>query len=340
MAEIKTDVIKNLDIVATGAYGAVYQIGDDMYKIYFHPQAKPYREKLFPRLSWERRIKRLMHRRLQISHTDLIHDVINIDHKFSGVIGTFYSGTRLLNVKSQVPFTIKKEICYTLIQNIKELTDHHIYPLDCSLCNIIYTDQGEVKVIDLDDETTIVTLFKKPFYERQSAYALKRTIMSFLDGYHQYPCDWFTHQITRDFDTSIYYPGNKRYATYEEIAEYIEGRSEEMVFAICDIERLNNTIMAELKWMADKTDIHIVPFIKLTNNSESAMHNAKMRIYLAIKELAKMGIIPFDIIIEKANNTTALADFFTSYNTISYYTFDHNNKLNYNEYHFKTYKKA
>ena len=60
------------------------------------------------------------------------------------------------------------------LEATNKLTDQKIYPLDYKLNNVIYTSQGQVKIIDLDDQLTKVTLIKNPYYFYKSTRRLFR----------------------------------------------------------------------------------------------------------------------------------------------------------------------
>lgn len=210
--------ITNLEDIDLGTYGAVYKKGDSAIKLY-HNTICCYRN---PCLKFKKKKFWLLRRRNQlIKYTHLIDDVVFVKDKFVGVTYPFIEGNILDDFIGK-KFSIKKEICYQLIRNAKELTDYHIYPLDYKLNNILYDQDGNVQIIDLDDIWTKVTTVNHPTYLYRSLYSLRRAIINFSENSQVYNYfDYFSDQIGLDIHQYGVEFKNKKLLSYQLLREYV-----------------------------------------------------------------------------------------------------------------------
>ena len=180
MVNITSEELNSLEKIGSGAFGTVYFKDYKAYKIY-HEMIKTdnYIIEKNPSLKFrEIKVKRLLQRSKKLKHTDLIEDIIYIDGSFGGIVMPYYDGETLLNTKNK-PLKEKIDISKELVRNAKELTKNRIYSLDCSLKNIMLVN-NEVKIIDLDDYNTEVTILPSLTYKRSVVFSLYDSIKSYF----------------------------------------------------------------------------------------------------------------------------------------------------------------
>jgi len=194
MLNITSEEINSLERIGSGSFGTVYFKDNKAYKIY-HEMIKidSYIIEKNPSLKLrEIKIKRLLERSKKLKYTDLIEDIIYVDGKFGGIVMPYYDGETLLNTKDK-PLKEKIDISKKLVRNAKELTKHRIYSLDYSLRNIMLVD-NEVKIIDLDDYNTEVTMLPSLAHKRSVVLSLDDTIKSYFNDSFEAPLNYQTQK--------------------------------------------------------------------------------------------------------------------------------------------------
>ena len=156
MIHIKRQDLDNLRRIGRGGFGIVYQKDEDTaYKIYT-PTVLNFNDMEVSNpalLRSKRKYNYIISIGKKLNYTDLVQDCIYIDGKFGGISIPYYDGPTLRHLKN-ANFSIKRNIAHQIIRNAKELENHHIYPTDYKLANMIYVGD-EVKFIDLDDTRTL-----------------------------------------------------------------------------------------------------------------------------------------------------------------------------------------
>jgi len=219
MISLTSAEVEKLEIIGSGNFGMVYRCEDRIYKIY-NKSVNASENKVVPNPALKyrkRKLNRLISLNKRIENTDLIDDVIFIDGNFSGVSMSYYEGVTLSDLIEE-PIEKRITIAKAIVKNAKELTKHFVYPTDYKLNNFMFVD-GEVKIIDLDDELTKVKLFPDPLLAYESITCLDDMIKQYFDEY-----------ISYFFMGGVEYPNKIRRtypplnSTYNGIEEYIESK--------------------------------------------------------------------------------------------------------------------
>lgn len=244
--------VSDLKYVGKGTYGSVYQKEDKAIKIYHdilykysmpNPCLKLHKEKFH----------RLMKRNSQVKNTNLVENLVFIQDRFAGVSYPFFEGKTL---DCNVSLLEKEIICNQLIQNASELTHYRIYPLDYKENNILYNEDCDVQIIDLDDIFTKVTLCPNLFYLMASIYSLKNTIVFFLENNFEHD---FSFPLER-YKESLKMR-KKIFTSYQSLEEYVKNRCTEIsaVFVpINSYEDIHSLNLTFLKDLLDQTNAKMI----------------------------------------------------------------------------------
>lgn len=220
--EIKSlNDLKELEYIGSGTFGKVYKDDDKKLKI-FHDEIKIDGGWFCknPALK-HNKIKNwlLIRRNKKILHTDLITDTIHINGMFKGTITKFQSGITLVKAHNELDFNQKLNAAHELITNVSELIQNNIYPLDLKLNNIVYDEDEEignkVRLIDLDDSLTRVTLLPSYRLQKKCLHGLKSTVINF-----------FTNQTYECLTTNI----TERLGAYKLRRKYKDMKSFESIY--------------------------------------------------------------------------------------------------------------
>lgn len=304
--------INNLEYIGSGTFGSVYKndqnalkIYHDMIKIEFGEAVKN------PCLRYKsKKLNTLLKLNNEIRNTNLISDIIYVDNIFSGVVYPYHEG----NTLSSITFTPseKKEICIKLVNNACELTNNYIYPLDYKLNNIIYTNSGEVKIIDLDDELTYVRHGFNPILLELSIYSLKKTISYFLDKNHFYRNTKYDKYLSNNYFGKNFY---KNHFSYEYLEKYIKSYNNECNFVFINSDDL----------------LLFNKYLKIYDFSKTKIvinfHNANdLVIYNTLIDCKKRGITIYDFILssDKVPVKKSIDLYLENYNVESYFYVDSN----------------
>lgn len=185
MIKINSEELKDLEKVGSGLFGAVYKVDDDTaYKVY-HPTIKSYGGARIPNPAIpliKRRIKRFQKRNKKLKITTLPDDYLVINGNVGGIRIPYYDGITLTNL-SDSDYSLKKDVSYQLIDAHTELTDNCIYPVDYHLDNVILQD-GNIKLIDLDDPLTHVLSLPNPIFRFTSRISLNENICKLFNAFN------------------------------------------------------------------------------------------------------------------------------------------------------------
>lgn len=253
--------IDTLEVKGEGVYGTAYLIDDVIIKKY-HKTVRDcdfsFRYKN-PCLRYRRKkFYLLMMRNNKIYHTSLIDDVVFVKNRFVGVVYPYIEG-RNLDVLVSKSLLLKRDICYQLIRNANELTDFCIYPLDYKFNNILYDIDCNVRIIDLDDLFTKVTLVKNPVYLYRSICSLRRTVIQFLEDNED--CNYNDYHLGLDKFQFASQLSKKIFFSYQDLKDYVNLRCQSLncIFVDCtNIGELSNIDFSFLKKIQEFTFTKIV----------------------------------------------------------------------------------
>lgn len=219
MIKIKKSELEQLEKISTGGNGAIYRVGNYIYKIYKPYTKTSYKEEIpNPSLKYRPlKLHRLMSIDKKIKYTDLVQEIIFVDGKFGGVVLPFYNG-QILSETMNLPIEEKIKISREVVRNSSELTYHHIYPMDYKLNNIMLSD-GHPKIIDLDDWTTKVKFRLHPLRKALCIEGLDETIKTYLSEYRGIPLSGEVKEKIRKI------PNQPNYS-YNGILEYLDEKSQ------------------------------------------------------------------------------------------------------------------
>lgn len=189
MINLTKEEIKQMELIGRGTYGKVYKNKDKVYKLY-RPMVPKEDGTLVknPSLKYKAsRLNRLIRINQKLQYSDLIEDTIFINGKFRGVIMPYYEG-KLLSKQEDTDIYQKILRMYNLLISTKELTKHYIYPTDLKLNNIIVQD-GNIRIIDLDDYHTKVGFCPSSAHLKKAITSLDWTIKKYLHDYRNFILD-------------------------------------------------------------------------------------------------------------------------------------------------------
>ena len=220
MAEINSKELDELEMIESGLFGHIYRNGDKVFKVYDdvikdafgEPTKNPILK--HPKLTILK-LKRLMALNSGIKHTDLVEDLLYVDGSFKGIVLPYYDGQTFLDLK-KISLLERIKLSKKLLVNARELNDNNIYPLDQRVKNIMLVN-GEVKLIDLDDIFTKVTLIDNTFLRIKSIKALDTAVKSFL---HEYNRPTYDERVVELLDRK----DEKTNMSFRGIEKYIESK--------------------------------------------------------------------------------------------------------------------
>ena len=228
MIQLCSEDLVGLPKLGSGTFGTVYQKDDKIaYKIY-HPTVANENGKYVqnPTLKLPKsRFDRLIQRSKKLHHTGGVLDVISLDGKFGGVVIPYSPGIRFNQIMNS-PLRLRMDASYELVRNAKELSSHFIYPTDYKLNNILYED-GNVRIIDLDDKRTHVSSTYNPFYRAVSVNALNETILTFMKEYLRHP-------VPKSVDKALLREDGRYTTQYKGIEDYLNQKEREKDIVLLD----------------------------------------------------------------------------------------------------------
>ena len=266
MINIDNDEIKQLELLGFGSFGRVYKKDDDtVYKIYNDLVREDF-SKYSPNPCLKHNKTKYMildSLKDKLEYTDLYKDFIYMNDKFAGIALKYYDG-KTLNDLLDEPFELKMNISRQLVRNSEELSFYNIYPLDCKLNNVMYCN-GEVKIIDLDDTLTKVSVLPNYFYRMIAIYSIIETLKIFFREYRYSNLDiYFSKYLKKD--------SSKISPKYKSINNYLDNKEIKRDYLIVD----NESDLSQLKVFLEcnKTDL-LYSYHYPQENKEMLVETAK-----------------------------------------------------------------
>lgn len=255
---ITEEELRKLKSVGTGTYATVFADGDKKIVIKkYHEYIKNFDWSIAKNpclnIRW-RKYKRLNSRDKKIKYTDTFVELVYEESRFIGVKKKYYEGDSLNKIDSRT-LTVKKKILLELIKNAKELTSHRIYNLDYKPDNLLVTNDGEVKILDLDDVWTKVTLLPNPIYERISRRKLQQTIINIIYSYQPYLLDIIEKKVTNCPENN---PKLSKLLSYKQLQEFVESVNFEKKIIVINAKEIFNLDMILLKSYMTDNDLALV----------------------------------------------------------------------------------
>ena len=235
MLSLKEMDVRNLKLVGKGRYGSVYKVNDDLaVKLYNDSDKFVFGN---PNLRKKRRALKIKRIGKDIHYSDLVKDLAYVDGRYAGIVIPYYDGSVLCKMMD-APFELKMEISRQLVRNCKELTEHHIYPTDFKLNNMMYVD-GEAKLIDLDDTFTKYFYINSEVYRKDAIAGLDECIKAFFGDY-AYGCyfNWLRLFLSREIpETMTEYSDIDSYLDEKEVpSKYL------FIYTDSDIEEIKRIV--------------------------------------------------------------------------------------------------
>lgn len=247
----------NKQYLGKGLYGRVYRYQDKAIKLY-HPILYKH-DMTNPCLKLNRKKFKLMKiRKSEIKHTFLVGDLLYINGAFSGVVYPYVEGENLGKLLYQLSIDEKQKLSKQLLRNAKELTDHQIYPKDYRLPNILRDTEGNIKIIDIDDIHTKVTLFPNPMELLLSLKSLKRALIDLLedDDYFNYRKN---HQLQKYTETLKI--AKAPLITYQNLRTYIDKKTNPFKSIFINTKHLrllNSSTIENINTIMENTDANLI----------------------------------------------------------------------------------
>lgn len=246
--------ISTLEFIKQGTYGAAYLKGDTVikkYHKYIRNCAGIYGiEAKNPCLRYRKKqLYLLLLRNEFVKHTNLIDDVVFVQNKFVGVSYKYINGVILDNLIGE-NVALKSNISYQLIRNAEELTDFYIYPFDYKPDNILFDEEENVRIIDLDDVLTKVTFMQNSLYLYRSLYSLRREVINFLEndqvydyfGYYDEGLNLSKHQHASELR-------KKKLISYQSLRDYVALKCQKFECSFLDCTNIDDISSIDLSFL-------------------------------------------------------------------------------------------
>ena len=254
MVSLSRSDLRSLEYISSGTFGSIYKKDDNTaYKIY-HDKIKTQYYQLVDNPALEDHNRPhyylLLQRRDSIKQSGLIKDKIYMDGFFGGVAIPYYDGPEL----SETDLIIKDRIRVSrrIIDKMKELNRHLIYPTDLKTNNILLVN-GEPELIDLDDVRTHAFIYPSPLFYTFSKNATARTVRAIIEKGH--------HPLTDNAYDQIERTKHKKATSYNSIEEYLREKEKEKTIIYID----KNTDIDTLK---DNTSSYRERLVYVLDNDE------------------------------------------------------------------------
>lgn len=201
------DFIIKLEYLKHGGNGIIYKYGNqELVKLFYYNYFKDYdisiinktiediaikvdnehtRKILFPNhITQTTKLKQLITRLDNTSSNDLYKGIINIDDTIIGTILNYYKDYNLYqDIHSKLNPRQNIYLLNKIRHQVEELLNNGIYPTDLKLDNImINKDTLDVKLIDLDDNTTVLTDTKEDYYRYEVARRFAHIRKKIING--------------------------------------------------------------------------------------------------------------------------------------------------------------
>ena len=217
-------LIKNNKLIGQGTEGKCFQKGNEIYKIYhktyestyaigkgqldedgvriYNPEEKKqlyvkderiikYTDEEGVKLTVQDGLSRALNKGQKITKTRLPSKIIMVDGKVKGCVYPYYRFTSSIYSAIHKPYKTRLKICKRLIDQVKELLDNNIYPVDLcqkgdkrisdkSIANVLLDLRNNPIIIDLEGKSTLYTDKHNETYERTACYNLATVILELL----------------------------------------------------------------------------------------------------------------------------------------------------------------
>lgn len=265
----------------------------------------------------ERYYKRLNTRDKRIKYTDTFVELVYKGCRFIGVKKKYYEGISLDKIGSRT-LTEKKEILTKLIRNAEELAFHKIYNLDYRSNNVLVTNDGEVKILDLDDVWTKVTLLPNPIYERKSRWKLQQTIINVIYDYQSFILSYMTKKITSSPKNN---PRLQKQLSYKQLQDLVESVNFEKKIIIINEKEIYNLNINLLKNYMTDNDLVLV----LAINTETSYWGDRLKDIFSY--LDNQNICVYDVFEFKENYEEARQNYINSHETTDLHVYEDDFKV-------------
>ena len=132
-------------------------------------------------------ISRAVLKKDEITLSTLPQALLYVDHHFKGcILKDFSWSTSILNVR-YLPYSLRIYMAKQILIRVKELLNHHIYPVDLAMkniknSNVLWNFPLTPEIIDLDGRSTLYpNTFHDSFY-KESIFHLNCLLMEILFG--------------------------------------------------------------------------------------------------------------------------------------------------------------
>ncbi len=307
---------KRLTYISAGTFGAVSHNGTTAFKKY-HTLVKTHSEfgyQLVPNPCLKPhpiKFQLMKYHKKNLQYTDLNYELLYIDQKFCGICYPYYEG-KILYQLQQLPFTEKENIVRQLLRNAEELSNNNIYPLDYKLDNIIYTNTGQVKIIDLDDPLTKYKLVKHTNLLNESMVTLKNTIIHFLNSNYNHSYYFLSNYLIHKQQIHSL----QENITYQQLYHYLDIHHSKNSFLIIQPTSFSYNDLSLIKAIIENQQVKVIVL-----DSESISFDI---LKTFIVSLLQEGITVYDVIPESYNE---VVNYINNYNTSEYYILDNQKHL-------------
>jgi len=317
---ISNEELKQMKILGSGVYGAV-RLAPNQGKVIkrYHEYIKGYAGESLrnPCLSPKRRkFRRLNSRNKYLSYSDTeVELVYDENGTYIGVLKKFYDG-ETLDKMVHLPLSLKKDAYFQLIRNSKELMKARIYNLDYKNDNVIYTMNGNVKIIDLDDGWTRATIIPNYLYKIFCLNKIRRMILE-LFYYNQMN---FPQSITSDLVNSFSKDENKVGLSFRGLNKLVRNIEMEENIIIVKNKDIKEIDISLLKKYIVENKLYLV--IAFSVHEEKCYNDLYGGLKSNIIHLKNNGIDLYDIFKYHTNYNDSLEEYITSHDSKNVYTYE------------------
>lgn len=320
---ITNDEFNKLKFIGYGGYGNVHSDKVNFIIKKYHEELKTsngYHYKN-PCLNHRRvLLKRLNRRNKKLKYTDTDLELVFIDNKFIGIKKKYYDGDTLKNITNK-PLKQKKELLYDLIRNSLELNKNRIYNTDCTINNIIYTTNEEIKIIDLDDIFSKATLLPNIIYKKRTIKKLYETIVDFI-YYNKYynKCNYSSYINDSVTNKPVNLEQFSEKNPYDKLLQFISSIKMEGNIIFIDFSYILELDLAVLKKYMEDNSL----FLVITISKQNIYSNDPLT--LLFKNCEKIGINIYDLVAYD-NYFQEIDKYISSHDSSNIHTYDGNFKV-------------
>ena len=143
---IKQTDLEHYKFINNGSEAKIYRRGNNIIKVYEEPNEYA-----------AKKIKYLCKLQQNIKKTKLPYGIVNIDNKFSGCIQEYFNEYNELNILSSLSVDENIFFCRMFLENLDELIQNKIYPIDLFYGNVLVSPlKKDIQIIDLDGKGSLI----------------------------------------------------------------------------------------------------------------------------------------------------------------------------------------